>query len=250
MNSLRSLWIGLLISFTFISAETTKVAVTNPVPVAVVLGDTLFHNQIPQISGLIMKPLFDKYALDKRLLVTEVDVDAFIKSTSDIRNQKIANLQKDIRETEIFLGKRKMSPPSRKAKEDELNQYRTTLKTLIKARESDAKVSSEMKAYERKMAAKFIEMYKINKSFYKQYGGRVIFQQMGPEPLDAYYLFLKDQEKSGALVLLNPELQKSFWAYFLDNTKHQFYEESSGEKAINTPWWQMEPESKGLKFKL
>ena len=35
-----------------------------------------------------------------------------------------------------------------------------------------------------------IEQWKASQSLYKKYGGRVVFQQTGPEPLDAYHEYL------------------------------------------------------------
>ena len=45
---------------------------------------------------------------------------------------------------------------------------------------------AEVDAMRHDMASGIIRQWKINKALYDQYGGRIIYQQLGPEPLDAY----------------------------------------------------------------
>jgi hypothetical protein len=59
-------------------------------------------------------------------------------------------------------------------------------------------MEDQMRLMKRQIAQQFVKSWKINKALYAQYGGRVIFQQAGVEPLDAYRDFLKEQEKKGA----------------------------------------------------
>ncbi len=75
---------------------------------------------------------------------------------------------------------------------------------------------------------------------YEKYGGRIIFQQAGVEPLDAYLKFLKDQEKKGNFKILNKEYEPSFWRYFTDDAMHTFISKDDGAKLMGTPWWLME----------
>ena len=48
------------------------------------------------------------------------------------------------------------------------------------------------------MTPSMIRQWKSNRQLYREYGGRVIFQQFGPEPLDAYRRFLEEQQNAGA----------------------------------------------------
>ena len=89
-----------------------------------------------------------------------------------------------------------------------------------------------------KTAQSLVQEWKLNKALYKKYGGRVIFQQAGPEPIDAYRDFLKEQEKKGTFKILIKKYELGFWNYFTNDSIHSFI--SDGEQAINTPWWLME----------
>ena len=89
------------------------------------------------------------------------------------------------------------------------------------------------------MAAAFIRQWKINRALYQQYGGRIIFQQGGPEPLDAYRKFLEEQRAHGDFVIVNKELERAFWRYYLNDAMHTFYPAGSKDEAqaFETPPW-------------
>jgi hypothetical protein len=61
------------------------------------------------------------------------------------------------------------------------------------------------------VASPFIRQWKIDRALNKQYGGRIVFQQGGPEPLDAYRRFLEEQKKRGAFTILNKGFAAKFW---------------------------------------
>lgn len=88
------------------------------------------------------------------------------------------------------------------------------------------------------IAQQFVKAWKINKTLHAKYGGRVLFQQAGIEPLEAYRDFLKEQEKKGAFQILDKQYEAGFWRYFTDDTKLLSKEDSV--KAFDTPWWLME----------
>jgi hypothetical protein len=99
---------------------------------------------------------------------------------------------------------------------------------------------AQMRAIERDLAQGMVTTWKVNKAFYDQYGGRVIFQQFGPEPVDAYRDFLKEQEREGAFEILDPQYEVEFWDYFVNDSSHSFLSAEKGKEAMTTPWWLME----------
>ena len=72
----------------------------------------------------------------------------------------------------------------------------------------------------------------------------MIFQQAGPEPVDAYRDFLREQEKNGSFQILDKQYRAPFWQYFTNDAMHTFYSKSDGAKFINSPWWLMEQPAK------
>jgi hypothetical protein len=128
----------------------------------------------------------------------------------------------------------------RKEKESHLQNVESILKTNREMKEQSKGMEEQMRPMKRQMARHFVKAWKINKALYSKYGGRVIFQQAGVEPLDAYWEFLNEQERAGAFRILDKQYEPSFWKYFTDDGMHTFYSKGDGAKFINTPWWLME----------
>ena len=101
-------------------------------------------------------------------------------------------------------------------------------------------MKEQLRPIKRQMARQFVRSWKINKALFAKYGGRVIFQQAGPEPLDAYRDFLREQEKKGAFRILDEKYKAPFWRYFTHDAMHTFYSKGDGARFINTPWWMLE----------
>lgn len=93
----------------------------------------------------------------------------------------------------------------------------------------------------REVAHRMIRSFKIKQSLYEAYGGRVIFQQMGPEPIDAYREFLEAQQEAGAFEIRDPSLEGGFWRYLVDDAIHSFYPPEEAKAAMTRPWWDADP---------
>ena len=88
-----------------------------------------------------------------------------------------------------------------------------------------------------------IRQWKINKALYTQYGGRIIYQQLGAEPLDAYREFLGQRRAEGAFGIQDPALAEGFWRYFTDESIHDFMEPGGADaaRAFKVPPWEDSP---------
>jgi hypothetical protein len=91
--------------------------------------------------------------------------------------------------------------------------------------------TAEDRAARLDIAGAFILQWKINRALYQQYGGRIIYQQGGPEPLDAYRKFLEERQAAGDFSIDNPALAAEFWRYYRDDSIHSFFEPGSAEEA-------------------
>jgi len=99
--------------------------------------------------------------------------------------------------------------------------------------------SAEDRAAREEIAGAFILQWKLNKALYEQYGGRIIFQQGGPEPLDAYRKFLEASQARGDFSLVGGPLETEFWRYYRDDSIHSFFTPGSPEEkqAFAAPPW-------------
>jgi hypothetical protein len=91
--------------------------------------------------------------------------------------------------------------------------------------------SAEDQTARLEIAGAFILQWKINRALYQQYGGRIIFQQGGPEPLDAYRKFLEERQAAGDFSIKDPALTEEFWRYYRDDSIHSFFEPGSADEA-------------------
>ena len=97
--------------------------------------------------------------------------------------------------------------------------------------------SAEDAAARQEIAEAFIRQWKINRLLFEQYGGRVVYQQGGPEPLDAYRAFLEEQQRAGTFSISDGTLQAEFWRYYVDDARHSFYPPGrEGEAFATAPW--------------
>ena len=85
----------------------------------------------------------------------------------------------------------------------------------------------------------WVEQWKLNKALYEKYGGRVIFQQAGLEPLDACRSWLKEEEKAGTFQIHDTMWRNALWEYYKPEY-HRFVNEPDPFK---TSWWNT-PEAK------
>jgi hypothetical protein len=102
---------------------------------------------------------------------------------------------------------------------------------------------AEVDAMRHDMARALIRQWKISKALHAQYGGRIIYQQLGPEPLDAYRQFLRQRQAEGAFAIRDQAIEASFWRYFTDESIHDFMAPGGADeaRAFTVPPWEQQP---------
>lgn len=214
-----------------------KVVTTNNDAIAVVLGKTISIKDKDKLNGLIFGTLLEQYAKENKIEPTETELDTFVKKTEEMRKQQQIKFEKDRKKLAAELKSTSLTEKERKEKTARLQTLENILKSTKEAEDNTKGMEGKMRTMRRNMAHHFVKTWKINKSLYEKYGGRVIFQQAGPEPLDAYREFLKEQEMKGAFQILNKEYEAAFWKYFINDAMHGFYSKDEGAKVMKTPWW-------------
>lgn len=63
-------------------------------------------------------------------------------------------------------------------------------------------------------AAAALRGWKRDVVLYREYGGRMIFQQHGPEPIDAWRKLLESYQARGSFVVYDPKLRDCVYRYF------------------------------------
>ncbi|MCP3928628.1 MAG: hypothetical protein GY705_05950 [Bacteroidetes bacterium] len=88
------------------------------------------------------------------------------------------------------------------------------------------------------LSKKMVESWKLNKALFDKYGGRIIFQQFGIEPIDAYQALIEDIKSKGKLKIIKSGFDTIFAeqeAYNKSNS-HSFIPKDS----FSTPYWELE----------
>lgn len=207
---------------------------------AVVLGKKVIAADKDKLNGLIFSSLLEQFEEENSIVLTDEDLDAFVAGSE--RTQKRLEGERETDRLRLIeeLKSGSLSEKERKAKEE----YLKNLEYIRKANHKRAYQTPEAEERDRRgtrsMGRMFVRNWKINRALHAKYGGRVIFQQAGPEPLDAYRKFLKEKEKAGAFEIHDEAAAKSFWNYFTNESMHVFISEEEGKKMVNTPWWLMD----------
>jgi hypothetical protein len=205
-------------------------------PVAGTVLGTVMHTQdAEEWRYVILQRLTDQYADAQGIVVTPAEQEAYITHVQEALQRD--RVRQEARRDALTrqLADSGLSQAERASLAAELDTVRQGLTALAEPTGTPA----EVQAARAQIAVAFIRQWKINRALYQQYGGRIIFQQGGPEPLDAYRRFLEERQVQGDWTIVNPALQAAFWRYYVTDTLHVFYPPGSKEEAqvFATPPW-------------
>lgn len=166
---------------------------------ATVFGEVIRGTDMTELQEEILGRVFDRYAAENGIEANQEEIDAYLEKMDRGMAAEGLTAEDDLTADEVV----------------------------------------QVRAMRQGMARSMIRQWKINKSLYETYGGRIIYQQLGPEPLDAYREHLENLEKTGALSIENEALKTAFWRYFTDEAIHDFMATGSDDekRAFSvTPW--------------
>ena len=238
---------GLVGAWGWAQSNQTVEPASNSVVIAVVCGQDITDRDKAELNGLIFETLLEKFAADNKIVPTAAELDAFARKTEDQRTAHQRELEQDLPELRKELQSTTLTDRDRKDKEELLRLTERALQSYREIQKLSQGQEDALRPMQRRRAEQFVLRWKINQALYRKYGGRVIFQQAGLEPLDAYRDFLRDQERTGAFIIVDKQSAAQFWRYFTTDRMHTFLPPKEGAQSMQTPWWLREeqpPESK------
>jgi hypothetical protein len=205
--------------------------------VATVLGSEVRTGDAEEMRYLILSKLVERYAAEKGLEVGRDEIDGYLDSLRRMAEDERRRNEAKREELTRKLASETLTEAERESLSSELDSLNDLMASLAEG--SPEADSAEVAEYREQVATAFVRQWKINQALYRQYGGRVIFQQGGPEPVDAYRRFLEEQEKEGNFAITDQNFAGKFWDYYRNDAIHSFYPPGSEEEkqAIETPWW-------------
>lgn len=234
-------WLACLLFMLASLSQAQETYGSSDAPLVAEVGDVQIHTSNPDEMAYVIKQLLIKrYIEDQKLQATDAAIAEFLDRKKIMMESN--RLQMETRHAEIqqALASETLTADARARLEKERDAL-YAMNRLMAAAEGRAG-TAESEAAEAFVARSFIEQWKVNQALYRQYGGRVIFQQSGAEPLDAYRDFFRDAQKSGRFRIINKEMEPALWSYYTTDNIHVFYPAAGSDKelAINTPWWMMD----------
>lgn len=205
--------------------------------VAVVLGKQVVASDTNELTGLILGPLLEQFASENHIEPTADDLDALVRRMDEAGRQTQASRLEERAKLTQELKSPSLPAGEREKKEARQKKVEKTLKYLADAEQKPKQNDAQALSEKREVAMSFAKPWKVNQALYRKYGGRVAFQQAGPEPLDAYRDFLREQEKKGNFKILDSSYATGFWGCFTNDAGCTFYSEAEGAKMLNTPFW-------------
>jgi hypothetical protein len=186
--------------------------------------------------------VFEDYARRRNIAPTEAEI------TSQIEGHQRMKLRMDAERVpqRAALIEELKSPSLTETRRKAAQQHLDTLNRLA---EFDAKRAQELRDptqrkmqqdSERRVAEYWVRQWKLNQALYREFGGRIIFQQAGWEPIDAYRKLLDQAEAKKAFIVHDPALRAAVYRYF--EHKFVYADEAKARFYFEKPYWERTPE--------
>lgn len=191
--------------------------------VASLLGEDILRGQLAQDGrgqaqqfAALIWPRIARHYVDRHGLNATAEELAGLKAYDDAfetkdraqRKRKLAELDQRLESNDLSQGER-----------EHTEDFRNTLRRLEQA---DAEADALPKSDSADHAANYspwIEMWKMNKALYEQYGGVVALTEFGPDPRGARAALFADYEKRGRLVFYDEPLREQFFSMLAEKPR-------------------------------
>ena len=228
-------------------------------PVAEVLGQAVYADELAQpataggpaldaapleralgekLRTLVWTAVFEDYAKQRRIEPTAAEIESQLRDHRRFKQEDKIRREKE-RER---LAKELKSPNLPEARRKQAQQH---LETLDRIEDHEARIAEERRdperekmwqESERRVTETWVKRWKINQALHREFGGRIVFQQAGWEPIDAYRKVLEQYEAKKAFVVRDRALRDAVYGYFKFN--FVYADESKAKFYFEKPYWE------------
>jgi len=201
--------------------------------------EIIMMDENERLPGLVLGILLEQYVKEKSLLPAAEEIDRFLLKQAELEADDRAEYEEERRILLAQLEEQRLTPEERETISSRLEMVNSLLYVDPDVLAYERDHPENLAKMNREIAEQTIKAWMINRSLFLEYGGRVIYQQAGPEPIDAYRAFLEQKEAEGVFVILDRSLSQGFWNYFTNETMHVFVTSTSEVEAelFENPWW-------------
>jgi len=235
---------------------------TSVKPVAVLFGESVYERDLvapanskpatdpanvervmgARLRARVWKAVFDDYARRRQIAPSDAEITSQIEGTRRLKARSDAERVQQ----RAALVEELNSPTLPEQRRQAARQHLDTLDQLAAF---EAKREQELRdparrqmqqQAERRVAEYWVRQWKLNQALYREFGGRIIFQQAGWEPIDAYRRLLEQYEANKSLVVHDPAWRAAVYRYF----EHRFVyaDEKKARFYFEKPYWERTPE--------
>jgi hypothetical protein len=176
------------------------------------------------LSSRIWRAVKEEFCRERDCIPTDRELADFRNATVRMNQESIREMESNLRQAEEQLAEEPAGSSKRSRLEQTRDLYARTLESL----------RTTPVATDRRIEEGFVGNWKFFRELHRAYGGRVIFQQAGPEPLDAMRRVLEQHEKLGIFAIFDPALRTRFWAYYTTMGHNNM---PDGPAFLEKPWW-------------
>jgi hypothetical protein len=190
------------------------------------------------LRNLVWSPVFADFAQKRNIEPTPAEIESQVRQTKKFMAGDKVRREKQREDLIAEL----RSPGLSDARRKQAQQHLDTLNSL---RDHDARMEQERsdpanekmwQDSEWKVGAVWVKQWKVNQELFREFGGRIIFQQAGWEPIDAYRALLDRYKAEKRFVVNDPLLQEAVYRYF--QHKFVYADEKKAKFYFERPYWE------------
>ncbi|AGC47241.1 hypothetical protein MYSTI_05968 [Myxococcus stipitatus DSM 14675] len=192
------------------------------------------NSEMQALQELLLGPLLQAYIERKGLVPAKQDIEAAVAGLSSGTKALRQQLEAERDRLRAELGRVDLSPEQRRSLQA---SQESTERALRGQSEDDAALgAAALKELEDEVAREMVLSWMVQRSLHREFGGDIIFQQVGAEAVGAYLPFLEQRQKAGDFKLLDKDVSRRFWAHVRRAPGIRMPQD-----ALETPWWLMTP---------
>jgi hypothetical protein len=235
-------------------------AIAQPQPVAEIFGKKLFASDLAATPGSapgsasgetargkalrdrVWSAVFADYARNRKVEPSEAEIVSNIENHRRMKAQAETERRSQLDKLKAELASPDLTATRRKQAETHLN-------VLNQIAEFERKYAQEyrdpdrqkmLQESERRVAVQWVRSWKINQTLFREFGGRIIFQQAGWEPIDAYRKLIERYEANRSFVVHDAGLRAAVYGYF--DHRFVYADEAMARFYFEKPYWERSKE--------
>lgn len=221
----------------YTAADVDPTAESNPTLGAARPTGEIHH--VGRLGELLIRPLVERYLERNNLAPTEAEVAAATNAfrASLNTNDAVAARQRErLAAIHEALGDPTLSAEKRAGLQAELKLVEELNAAATGLPKPDAPLDPVLVD----ILHAIVAQWKFNKSVYDRFGGRLLNDIMGMEPLDAMRQWLEEEEREGAFTFTNDGLRDLFYARYKRDYGSSIVVGVEAKKLMSKPFWERE----------